>query len=198
MNVGEVTWRAMEAHFASAGFVPSIARQEPVQQHVAVTVHVCPPTEARPFVAMYTTGMSDRPMAVDQPEDFAHAELAVFLPAKWQTASDSPLWSWPADTLSLLARFPHEHGSWFGPGHHVPLPQELPGTQFSAIALLPTISVPSLLRASDGRQVCILTVFPLYSEELELKRRDGTEAFVDRLIEAGLSDLADPTRPNVG
>jgi Suppressor of fused protein (SUFU) len=42
------------------------------------------------------------------------------------------------------------------------------------------------------------TLFPLYPEEIDFKRKHGTTELLKRFAEAGLSEIADPKRPNVG
>ena len=73
----------VEQHLARHGLEAASVFHEIVSDLVHLDVHICTPSEARPFVTLFTTGMADRPMTV--PEgcgEWALAELMLCLPWK--------------------------------------------------------------------------------------------------------------------
>jgi len=53
------------------------------------------------------------------------------------------------------------------------------------------------LETPDGRKITFLAVVPLYREETDYKLKAGSDALIDRLDKAGVTDIIDPQRPNV-
>ena len=47
-----------------------------------------------------------------------------------------------------------------------------------------------------SRQVDLLTLIPIYPEEVDYKLEHGAEALLDALDRAGIGDLIDPARPS--
>jgi hypothetical protein len=47
-----------------------------------------------------------------------------------------------------------------------------------------------------GIEVDLLSVWPLYPEELALRADHGVEALVDALLRVGIGDALDPARPS--
>lgn len=182
---------------------------ELMSTYVHVDVHHVPPTPERPFHVLATSGMSERPMRTppELPEDWRHAELLMCLPSDWpltQEVFTDERHYWPVRWLKTLARFPHEYGSWLGYGHTVPNgdPAEPlgPGTELAGLMIVPPLLLGDdvhRLTLADGRVVRFWSVVPLYVAEMEFKLRKGADALLERLDEAGVTDLVDPTRPNV-
>jgi hypothetical protein len=44
----------------------------------------------------------------------------------------------------------------------------------------------------------LLSLLPLYAEEMKLKLDHGARALLERLNAAGVDDVIDPARPNLG
>jgi hypothetical protein len=181
---------------------------EMVSPYVHVDVHHVPPAADRPFHALVTSGMSELPMTTPPgAEAFQYAELIVLLPPAWplsQEAFEDEANYWPVRWLKQLARLPHEFGTWLGYGHSIPNGDPpvpfAPTTKLSGMLLATAVSLPeaaSELRLDDERSVFFWTVIPLYAEEMELKLRKGADALLDKLANAGITDIIDPTRPNV-
>ncbi len=202
------TQRAVNEHMARHGFKATGSVLQPAheQRFVYTMVHLCAPTEQRPMVTMYTTGMSDREMVVDAGSDGRrHAELVMFLPPDWPIdgaggVSDDARLAWSVQWLEGLTRYPHLSKRGVGPGHLIPTGQDEPlaGTKFTAFVLLEPTTLPFAIPTQDGREIKLLTLFPLYPEEVTLKRKAGMSALLTRLREAGIGDLAEPARRNVG
>lgn len=180
---------------------------EIVSDLVHVDVHLVPAGDDRPFHALVTSGMSDRPMHL--PEDLRGevpelAELMLLLPPTWPM--DEASWVderhyWPIRQLKILARLPHEYETWLGVWHSVPNgdPAEpfADDTAFCATMLTPPIRFPDEFRTiqtDDGREIALLAVIPLLPDELEAKLQYGVDALLDGFDAHGVSELFDPHR----
>jgi hypothetical protein len=175
---------------------------------VHLDVHWVKPTPARPFHLLVTSGMSDRPMKVPPKLDAPRRiELVATLPERWDIGSDAfqnENWYWPLRLLKTLARFPHKYDTWIGEGHTVtnddPPQPFAPGTRLCGTILLAPQHAPEAfrdLRLPDGRMIRFLAVVPVHDAEMTLKTRSGTEALLERLRKAGVTDVIEPARPSV-
>jgi hypothetical protein len=192
---------------------PSTVFHEIVSDLVHLDVHLVPPRPERDCWTLFTTGMSDLPMAAPPgAEELRFAELVLSLPSHWRLdllqatppPPDLERWYWPVRWLKQLARLPHEYETWLGTGHTVPNgdPAEpfAPDTRLCCWLLLPPVSVPEPARQlalSDGRTVHVLALYPLYPEELGLKLDKGLDDLLDAFDRAGVSEVLTLDRPPV-
>lgn len=181
---------------------------EVVSPIVHVDLHWVAPSRTHPWHTLVTSGMSERPM--NAPEGVSgceYAELLVSLPATWPLTSEAledESNYWPLRWLKLLARFPHEYQTWLWNGHTMPNgdPPEpfAPSTRLCSMMLAPPIHYPPeffTLDAGPGRTVHFWSLMPIYIEEQELKLRKGADALLERLDQAGVTEVIDLNRPNV-
>jgi uncharacterized protein len=168
-----------------------------------ITIHVVPMNKC---LALVTTGMSDRAMAVPEgAEAFQHAELLIYLPPTWPLTSESfqdVNHSWPIDWLRRIARHPHDNRTWLGGLAAVVAngepPQPLaPNTQMTCLLVLAEESEINLAPLPGGRRVLFYTLYPLYTEERDLEREKGTEALLGLLQSHQIGKIVDVHRPNV-
>jgi hypothetical protein len=198
----------IERHIGAVGDV----WHETESSYVHVDVHHVPPTSARPFHVLVTSGMSERPMAGPPgvPDEWLRAELLMCLPADWPldpAALRGERHGWPLYWLRLIARFAHAYGAFLSGGHTVPNgeppapPAPLgPGTELAGVMLVPPVALGQaahLAQTPDGKTIRFWSLLPLYPSEMEFKLRHGVDALVERLIRANVSDVVDLTRPNV-
>ena len=189
---------------------------ELISDKVHLDVHVVPPSAEFPFYTLVTSGMSDRPMAVPPgaPADEAppYAELCLLLPSTWPIPGDPAEVSaafedehvyWPIRWLKLLARLPHEYGTWLGFGHTVPNGEAAEpfadNTALGCLLVLTALSLPEefqTLVVSPGKTVQFYTLYPIYREEMDLKMTQGVDALIDRFEVYDTRDVLDLTRPN--
>ena len=189
---------------------------ELISDKVHLDVHVVPPSADFPFYTLVTSGMSDRPMAVppEAPADEAppYAELCLLLPSTWNIPDDPANVAaafedenvyWPIRWLKLLARLPHEYGTWLGFGHTVPNGEEAESfadnTELGCMLVLTALSLPEefqTLVVSPEKTVQFYTLYPIYREEMELKMAQGVDALIDRFEAYDTSDVLDLSRPN--
>jgi hypothetical protein len=166
-------------------------------------------SEHLPFEMLVTSGMSALPMTTPKGVYVTRfAEVVALLPPGWPLmggTSESERHQWPVRMIRDLARFPHEAETWFGCGHSIcdsgssPAPY-VPGTLQNAILFLHSVSLPphfGHLKRPARCEITFLAAIPLYSEELEIKLRDGTGVLVSLLRRHGITDVIDPGRPNV-
>lgn len=200
----ELVGRHIERHLGSVTAVFDEIVSEVIHVHIQ---HVRP-TADRPFHTLVTSGMSDRTMAAPAAAPACtHAELVALLPPGWPLSREAfadEAHYWPLRQLKLLARLPHECGTWLWSGHAVPngdppVPFAM-STKLCCSCLLPPVSLPesfAFLNAVDGRRIVFFALVPLYREEMAFKLRAGSEALVDRLDKASVGDIIDPQRVNV-
>lgn len=182
-------------------------QHEIVSDLIHVDIHVVPATADRPFHALVTSGMSDRPMRIPdelrgEVPDFA--ELMILLPPVWPLDQDD--WKderhyWPIRQLKILARLPHEYDTWLGAWHSMPNGDPAqpfaPDTDFCAVMLAPPIRFPDefrTIRADDGREIGLFAVLPLLPDEIEAKVTLGVDALLDAFEKHDITELFDPHR----
>jgi len=178
---------------------------------VHVDVHVVPPGGDRDWFTLVTSGMAERPMTVPEGlEDHAYAELVLALPSDWPLLGHESLESlddadtfWPLWLLKDLARFPHVYDTYLGYGHTVGNgnpPQAYAGTEFFGSLVAGACLTPEEfdeLALPDGRTIRFYAVYPMHQNEIDFKLEHGTDPLVDRLVEAGVTELVDVSRASV-
>jgi hypothetical protein len=214
---GSESAEAIDRHMTSCIGKPAYVYHEIASHLVHVDVHVIPPSAPFNFYTLVTSGMSDLPMKLS-PQAFAanitpYAEVMMCLPPDWpfptepyhttpQENDGENHWYWPVRWLRFMARFPHEHDTWFGFGHTMPNgdpPQPLaPDTKLCAMLLLPSLSVPKAMWDLDdnGKRITFFALWPIYAEELELKLKEGTDPLIKKFEQFQITDLVKLDRPN--
>jgi hypothetical protein len=181
---------------------------ELVSDLVHVDVHMVAPTRKRNYFTLITSGMSDRPMnAPDDHPDKTYAELLICLPPDWKLspkAFEKERWYWPVRWLKTLARLPHEYDTWLWEHHTVPNgdPPEpfADNTDLCCAYLLRPALFPReffKLKASKKKTIHFLCLVPLHADETKFKLKEGSDALVDLLDDAGVTELLDVERPSV-
>jgi suppressor of fused protein SUFU len=201
--------QALEAHIQQHIGEVDWVFHELVSDGVHIDVHHVPPSAARPFHALVTTGMSDRAMSVPEGfEDFKFSELAIFLPPDWpmeQECFHDETVYWPIRLLKSLARLPHKYDTWLAWGHTVPNgdPAEpyVPGVKLCGALVADASPLGDDFAEARPTQrnspVWFLGVWPLYAQEMSFKLSRGAEALLERLHSAGVDCIVRPQRRNV-
>jgi hypothetical protein len=179
---------------------------ELVSDLVHVDIHWVKATAKRNYHTLLTSGMSDRPMAAPEPF-LRYGELMICLPPTWpltQEAFQEERNYWPLRWLKVLARLPHEYKTWLFASHTVPNgdpPQPFAENTKLCCALLNT---PVLfddgfpaLQVNAEKTIHFLSLVPLYREEIDFKLRKGFEPLLERLGNAGVTELLNIHRKNV-
>jgi Suppressor of fused protein (SUFU) len=175
---------------------------------IALNLYPVPPRVDRPWWTIVTSGLSSAPMRVREPgrpEKLAHAELCMLLPQDWplgDPAADED--HWPLSLLGDLARLPHAHDTWLGPGHVVangatPEPYSSTTRFAGAIVLPPRLPGPGFSRFRANKRVTIefLAVVPLLPDEIVLAREVGGCELATTLARHGVTEVLDPDRESV-
>ncbi len=180
---------------------------EIVSPIVHIDVHLVKPTAERPFNTLVTSGMSERPMALPEGvRGHRYAELMLCLPAEWPLTMESFKKEdnyWPIGLLKMLARMPHECDTWLDLGHTVPNgdpPKRYASNTELCCALL---LVPLMFdkgfatfEAGPGKKVTVLSVVPIYREEMQRKLDRGTESLIAGFEKERVTELLDVRRRN--
>ena len=189
----------VERHF---GKVPTVMH-EIVSMHAHIDLHVVVPTKERPAITVVTSGMSERPMANGK-----YAELMLILPPSWPMLGDpaleTPEGYWPYRLLKELARLPHEYATTLQVGDTVPHgdpPEPYSRNTELCGALIAPMVAPNDEGAEtiryDGREIDLLSVWPLYDDEMRVKLDDGLDRLFDLLDEARIMEILNENRPSV-
>jgi hypothetical protein len=199
----EAVQRHIEQHFGPVAFV----WHEFASELVRLDVHVVAPTERRPCYTLVTVGMSDRAMTVPAGDDsLPYAELMLCLPADWPMTTEAfrdENAYWPIRLLKIVARLPHEYGTWVAEWHSVPngdpAQPYASDTPFVGALLAPMIRTGPEARTittAAGRRISLLALVPLHAAEMQLKLTAGTDALLDSFDHIAVSELFDPARPS--
>jgi hypothetical protein len=204
----EETLRAVNDHVQKYAGEISDVYHEILSDLVHVDVHLAKPRPERNYYTLVTSGMSDRPMAApDGAEEFKYAELMLCLPPDWRlgdsTSSDEAYY-WPVRWLKLLARFPHQYGTWLGWGHTIPNgdpPRPMaPNVAFRGVILASPALFPEefqTFETQSGKTVRLYAVIPIYADEMERKLKSGADELLKRFQGEGVTELLSPRRPSV-
>lgn len=164
--------------------------------------------ESRPFITLFTIGMSRQSMKVPKGGDkeYQFSELFIQLPKNWdyENLEDSES-VWPIDWLLWLAKFPHKFRTWLGGPVAIIAKEDPPAP------IAPSLNFTSMLAIAEKKVVCskkkilqarkiiqLYRLFPLYSEERDLEIQQGIPALMVAFDRANISFIFDRNRRNVG
>ena len=164
---------------------------------LSVSVAVIPPAPQREYYTLLTIGMGVHRMKT--PKGIPNRlELAIRLPAQWDLDSIRESCFWPIRWLQILARMPLNQRTWFRHGHTVDACRHLVGDSgFHGFALHCFREDMPLLTLSKHKELGILTLIPVYFEELALAKLASTEELFDRLGEAVVYGPVNLSRKNI-
>jgi hypothetical protein len=177
--------RLFLAHIKEHFGAPKRFLREPYPQDIRADVAVITPSRERPWYALITVGMGA--FVMDVPPDLIdceleRAELMICLPSNWHIPGLRNEWRWPLDWLRALAHIPAGKETWLGWGHVVPLEEYVSEqAKFSGMLL---IDPPAYEREAgycdmpDGSIVNIYQMLPLFEDELQYRRVNGTDALL--------------------
>lgn len=204
-ELGDSSLEAIDAHITKWLGEPRGVFHEIISPTVHVDVHFIPPSPERDFVALVTSGMSDKPMNGPFP-DLQFAELVFLLPSDWkldQADFEQEENYWPIRQLKFLARFPHEYNTWIWETHTIPNgdPPEpyAPNTNLCGIVVTNPISLPDgfrTLEIDEEKSIHFFSIIPLYEDEMDFKLRNGIDALYEKFGKASISDVLDIARPS--
>jgi len=175
-----------------------------------VDIHIVPPSEKRPFYTLVTSGMSEHPMSL--PEELEgqltpYAELMLCVPAAWKLHElEDPRWNWPVFWLRFLAKYSHKSDTWLYVSHTIPNTEDCepfaPDTRLCCWFVREPHAVREAfheMRYKD-RTIAFLALTAIYRSEMEFalsREMDSRYGLDQALAEAGVTELLDPTRPEL-
>ena len=192
----------IEKHFGKVELV----FHELISDTVHIDIHWVKPSDKFPFNVLITSGMSDLPMTTPPGyEDKKYAELCICLPADWKI-SESDFQDeanyWPIRWMKILSRFPHEYKTWLAQGHTIPNGDPAQAyhdsTKLNTMLLYYSVILPEEFHVLElpNKKIDFYSLYPLYSEEVNLKLKKGTESLFDGFDKYNVSDVLDINRPN--
>ena len=165
-----------------------------------------PSNESTNYSILLTCGISRNGMKVPKElADKKYIELAMILPLSWNLhdyENRSAEEKWPVQHLKSIAKIPLENDTWLGFGHTISWSpnrdEKIPGTGFnSSIILEPLRLNDSFTEIIDGdKTIRILSVIPLYPEELTYKATNSSSELIDRFNEFKTEDILNLHRIN--
>ena len=184
----------------------SFVSHELVSDIVHIDIYVLLPTDQDNRCILFSSGMSDLPMTMP-PEllpEYAHlqrAELVMYLPGEWDIKNKDDEWFWPIKLVSLLARLPHQFETWLGHGHSIPSGCDnapyAKNTKLCGCVLYCFNQPDNPIMASDGTDIQIYTIVPVYRQEMNYKLKNNADKLLAKLKKAGISETVNITRKNV-
>jgi hypothetical protein len=194
----------IEAYFGKIDFVMH-EKESPIVHVDVYVVHDMGPSKCQYLI---TSGMSEKPMPVpDGASDGRFAELVIALPKEWPLSAEAfkeEANYWPIRLLKGLARYPHENKTWMYEGHSVhwlnpPTPIASNTSMTSVVLLRPRLisEEKQYVHVGKNKHIRFWGVYPAYSEEVDLKERQGSGKLDELFDRDGITELLDPRRPSV-
>lgn len=187
--------------------VTQVLGDETAGAKTAIDIAHVTASELRPVHTLITVGFSKVAMPVPRDEEGpARIELMMVLPRTWKLDEASlrdEQWNWPLEHLRRIARSSIDSSRWLGWGQVLPNgepPEPLvAGTRLCGFVIVPSLHVPPSfyqLRTRIG-DVVFFAAVPLYAEEMQLAREQGSSALFEKLLDHDVRDLVDMKRRNV-
>lgn len=201
---GHKEQEAVEMHIARYFGEYTARLTKEVASGMQVGICIIPPTSQRAYYILATIGMGAYPMHI--PAELAQyklerAEFLITLPPDWKAFEGEEQWDWPIRLLQDAARLPEEHQTWLGWGHTVQAKAPYADNTRLCGALLVEPQMggeqEGVCALPDGQEVNFYQLIPLYQEELEFKRKNGAQALLERIADAGVSYVVNIRRPSV-
>jgi hypothetical protein len=198
---------------------------EIISDDIHLDLYIVPPTGKEPseefplgtnHYTIITGGLSARAQNVppDAREDISpFQELMIALPADWPGMNPDGTWDsevtgrdenwWPIAFMKLVARMPHEYDTFLAPGVTIPNGEDAvpfaDNTQLGCMMVFQPILCPAAhkLQVTDDLEIQFYALWPIYKEEMNLKLSKGLQPLLEKLVEAELTELFQPGRPNL-
>ncbi len=159
------------------------------------------------FNALVTNGMRYLPMNVPEYlKGNAYAELVMFIDKSFDISDEGLLKeenSWLLQSLRDLAMYPRLTNSYIGWGHVVGNGEErMPyysGSELCGMLVYPPVVQEDMkfYTFKEGEKTTyIYNVMPLYTEEVDFILKHSSDAYFERIREAGISQIIKKNRPS--
>ncbi len=176
---------------------------EGASEVVPIDLHVVPARVGQPYHVVLTTGMSHRPITLDNAKSY-YCELLLALPPDWPMGQDAlkdeRFW-WPFRQLKEAARFPHLSNTPIWYGHTVwnsnpPRPFHETVPYCGGILSIPVLCPKGAwsVQVREGKEVFFFAFVPLFEAELRFAEENGSDALFERLDQIALTELIQTDR----
>jgi hypothetical protein len=160
------------------------------------------PNKDRNYILLMTNGISSIPLKTPKKDFSKYIELCILLPKGWKLENED--WRkdknyWPIKILKDIGRYPSRNDTWLGYGHSIPTGIPIIGTKFTGILLIKSKILPEeFQQIKYGRnKIELYTLLPLYGEELEYKKNNGTKKLLELFEEKNINEIINIKRKNV-
>ena len=167
---------------------------------VPLTIHVVPATTKRPYIMLFTSGMSEEPLDVTaENKEYEYAELFIQLPKDWKYKDlKNPRWNWPIVWLRKIADIAQESEGGLGGGVTIiadddPPTPIAPGLPFTSMLLMAEHEVSSI----ENSKVHLYRLTPLHTDERDLEIRQGLPALMNAFDKRSMPSIVDINRKSV-
>jgi len=218
-------YKQIEAHIERTIGPSPMVFHEIISDGIHLDLYIVPPTGKEPsethplgtkHYTVITAGLSAKPQNV--PPDARKSvspfqELMIALPGDWPgmkrdgTFDDEIIRSdenwWPFGFLKMVARMPEEYETFLAPGVTIPNGEAAEpfagNTKLGCMMVFPSVLSPESrqLQINDAITIQFNALWPLYSEEMNLKLRNGLDPLLQKLMGAELTELIDLDRANL-
>ena len=156
----------------------------------------------RNFTILMTSGVSSMPLETPEQQFSKYIELCILLPPNWDLKDNNwkkPENCWPIKLLKSIGRYPSQNNTWLGFGHTISTGEHIIGTKFMSVILLKSKSLPKNFQKIkyEKDMIELYTIFPLYLEELNYKRKNGTNKLLELFDKENIDDIINIKRKNV-
>lgn len=149
---------------------------------------------------LHTEGLSGTPQLVPaEAEKHKQIELMFCLPDYW----DLSVQPWPIIWLEKIAQIPSKFNTWLGPGDTIPAGKPPKALAVNIAANHFILSEPDVLKeflthnGNKQSEISVLSVIPIFQQELDFKLRNSGTALLMRLAEKRVTDEVDIYRKSV-
>ena len=165
-------------------------------------IYAIKPNKVRDYIIVMTNGISSVPLKTPDQKTSPYIELCILLPGTWELKGDNwkkPKNYWVIELLKNAGRFPFHNDAWLSYGHTIQEDTLFYGTEFSSVLLIESPSLPlPFQKIKYGKNtINLLTLFPLYAEELEFIQKNGLETLFMMFDQENIRDIITIHRKNV-
>jgi len=155
-----------------------------------------------PVTVLMTNGLSNYEMPVpDKMKGYEFNELYFCLPSYWDWDDfENPNMNWVFPWIQRLSKYVQEKNSWFGHGHTMPcgaemtaLSETMQQNHFFLVSPMLLEKELSPLEIND-KTIHFLGILPIFGEEMDYKQGKGTQKFIQKLMNNGITEKLDDYR----
>jgi len=200
----EAIEKHLDKYFTNKDEILVIDEKESIDFHL--DIYWIKANQNRNYTLLLSNGISSNQLKVPDKSLSEYIELCILLPPDWKMEDDNwkkPENYWPIGLIKNLGRYPIKFNTWLGYGHTIMETKPLCGTNFIATILLKSETLNNDFDDNfnkiqyDKNKIEIFLLFPLYIEELNYKKKYGTDKLLELFAKEDLDEIIDIKRKNV-